>query len=53
MKVLLPFILTYLLLLLVKVCIGQNKKLEFNLVDPPSGIHPGTLAGVQDSEGYM
>jgi ligand-binding sensor domain-containing protein len=54
MKVLLSFILTCLLMLGMKFCIGQNKHLEFNLVEPPSGMHPGTLTGgVQDAQGYM
>ena len=27
--------------------------LEFNRIPPPTGLHPGTVSGVQDLNGYM
>ena len=30
-----------------------SQKLEFNQIPPPTGLHPGTVSGVQDLNGYM
>ena len=39
--------------LLYSICSAQNEQLSFNLVAPPVGLHPGSKAGVQDSQGYL
>ena len=30
-----------------------SQKLEFTRIPPPTGLHPGTVSGVQDLNGYM
>lgn len=43
----------FFLLPLVKGSTAQDLQLTFNRVAPPTGLHPGSKACVQDAQGYM
>lgn len=54
MKIKFSLIASVFLILLAVTCPAPAQdKITFKLVPPPNGIHPGSLAGVQDPQGYM